>query len=331
MEAPTYPRIEGFKGINNRVDPIRLGLEWQLQASNCLCDDAGFLTRRPGQVELVNGDYIDIHGMRDGRLLAINSSNELVQIDMQGNETVLHMGITGAPFQWAELGYAIFLMSASGMWAIYPHSAIVWGSICPASPATIYPLGDPISYPPPVGNVIGVRRDQLAIAVWEDDKDRSVVYFSRPGFPHEFRLERDYEIFAGRVTLLIDTSSAFIITTDKAVYTDSYEAPLARVAGYGGVMGGWIYDEREIAWFWTGRGLCKATPFENLTDKQLAVVSRRTITGALLMWQGSQYAIIQQNGKIADKQTLQPYAPTEVSGAGIATLNWPELVLQASS
>ena len=33
--------IAGFKGINNRIDPTRLGWESQLEAVNVLCDDAG--------------------------------------------------------------------------------------------------------------------------------------------------------------------------------------------------------------------------------------------------------------------------------------------------
>lgn len=330
MAEQTPPiRVDGFKGLNNRVDPIRLGLEWQLQADNCLCDDAGFLTRRPGQVTLNGSGYKDIYGTRDGRLLAIDSSDNLAQIDEQGIATILHAGITGAPFQWAELGYALFLMSSTYRWAVYPNRALEWGSLCPIASVS-YPLGDPISYVPPIGNVLGTRRDQLVVAVWEDDKDRSVVYFSRPGYPHEFRLERDYEIFAGRVTLLLDTPSALVIATDRAIYLDSYDLPIVKVAGYEANFGGGIYDEREIAWFWTARGLCKAAPFENLTDRQFVVTDRSSVTSALLNWKGSQYAVIHQTGQITPKRGLQPYTPVPVSSASISILTWPARVLSAA-
>lgn len=313
MAEQTPPiRVDGFKGFNNRVDPIRLGLEWQLQADNCLCDDAGFLTRRPGQTALSGSGYKDVHGTRDGRLLAIDSSDNLVQIDEHGSATVLHGGITGAPFQWSELGYALFLMSSTYRWAVYPDRSLGWGSLCPPA-STNYPIGDPISYAPPVGNVLGTRRDQLAVAVWEDDRDRSVVYFSRPGYPHEFRLERDYEIFVGRVTLLADTSTAFLIATDRAIYLDPYDAPLVRVADYGVPFGGLVYDERDIVFFWSERGLCKIAPFENITDKQLVTQDRQTVASSLLNWQGSRYAVVQQSGMETTRRSARAYEPMTVA------------------
>lgn len=313
MATPEYPKVEAFKGINNRVDPVRLGLEWQLQADNTLCDDAGFLTRRPGQTQLATAAYVDIHGTRDGRLLAVDAANRLVQIDAQGREQLLHTGVTGAPFQWVELGYALFLMSTSARWAVYPDRVLAWGDLCPVAPVDSYPLGDPISYPPPFGQVLGVRREQLAVAVWEDDRDRSVLYLSRPGFPHEFRLERDYQIFAGRITLLADTSSAFVIATDRAIYLDPYDAPLMRVADYGVPLGGLVYDERDIAFFWSERGLCKVAPFENLTDVRLVIQERQTVTASLLTWQGSWYAVVQQTGNETTRRSARAYEPMTIS------------------
>jgi len=305
--------VRGFKGLNNRIDPTALGLEWQVQADNLLCDDAGYLVRRPGLAAFTGVGIKDVHGTRDGRLLVIDASDRLVQINEAGESTILHTGITGAPFQWAELGYAIFLMSSTARWAIYPDQAMVWGVLCPAAPTDSYPVGDPISYPPPAGNLLGVRRDQLAVAAWEDERDRSVLYFSRPGYPHEFRLERDYQLFAGRITLLADTSSAFIIATDRAIYLDPYETSLMRVADYGVPLNGMIYDERDVVFFWSERGLCKAAPFENLTDKQLAITERTTVTAALLDYQGSRYAVVQQTGAVTTRRGARPYEPMTIS------------------
>jgi len=312
---PEFPKIEAFKGINNRIDPVRLGLEWQIQAENCLCDDAGYLTRRPGIMALIGTGFQDVHGTRDGRLLAIDASNQLVELNEAGEFSVRHTGVTGAPFQWAELGYALFLLGRNGaVWAVYPNSVIPWGSLCPEPPSESYPvLGDPISYPPPAGNLLGVRRSQLAIAAWEPALDRSVLYLSRPEYPHEFRLERDYQIFAGQITLLADTSSAFIIATDRAIYLDPYDAPLMRVAEYGVPLGGMVYDERDVVWFWSERGLCKAAPFENLTDSHLAVEERASVTTGLLCWQGSRYAVVQQNGLLSTRRSARPYEPVPVN------------------
>lgn len=327
--ADSFPRVDEFKGLNNRIDPIRLGLEWQLQADNCLCDDAKFLVNRPGQVALPGSGYLDVYGTRDGRLLAIDSSNQLVQLDAQGFATVLQTGVTGAPFQWAELGYALFLMSTTARWAVYPDRIITWGSLCPTATDT-YPLGDPISYPPPIGDVLGTRHDRIAVSVWEYDRDRSVLYLSRPGFPHEFRLERDYQIFAGRITMLADTSAAFVIATDRAIYLDPYDAPLRRVAEYGVPLGGLVNDERDIVYFDSERGLCKAPPFENLTDGHFVTQDRQTTTAGMLYWQGSRYAVVQKSGAETTRRSGRPYEPLTVFTVGTIGLTWPTRVLSAT-
>lgn len=317
-----FPKVEAFKGLNNRVDPIRLGMEWQLQADNCLCDDASFLIRRPGITNNIGSGYKDVYGARDGRLLAIDSSDQLVQIDEAGDVQVLKTGITGAPFQWAELGYAIFLLGINNSkWAIYPDLVITWGSLCPVA-STSYPIRDPISYPPPNGNLIGTYRSQMVIAAWEPEFDRSVLYFSRPDYPHEFRLERDYQLFAGKITLLADTANAFVIATDRAIYLDGYDRALARVAEYGVSPGGFLFDEYDTVWFWSERGLCKAAPFENITDKQLAITERKAVTGAVLTWQGSRYAIVQQIGDTSARRKVHSYDPLLASNVMLANLHW---------
>lgn len=325
MDAPPYPKIEAFKGLNNRVDPVRLGLEWQLQADNCLCDDAGYLVRRPGIESFKSSGYIDVYGTRDGRLLAVDTSNKLVELNEHGDSITLHTGVTGGPFVWCELGYALFLVSATAKWAIYPDRKMVWGSLCPAVPtytgadltgnatATMDLIGDPISYPPPYGDVIGTRRSQIAIGVWEPEKDRSIVYFSRPDYPHEFRLMSDFQMFAGRITLLAEVSRGLVIATDRAVFVDSIDAPLQRVTDYGAPKGGRIYDDRDVCYFFSDRGLCRALPFENLTDKQLVVTGRETTTAALLPYQGSTYAVVSQSGAVKPKQVARAYTPLTIS------------------
>lgn len=37
-----------FKGLNNTTDPMRLGLEWLVQADNVDVSDEGALSARPG-------------------------------------------------------------------------------------------------------------------------------------------------------------------------------------------------------------------------------------------------------------------------------------------
>lgn len=307
-----YPRVEAFKGLNNRIDPIRLGLEWQLQADNVLCDDAGFLVRRPGLALFATG-LKDVYGTRDGRLLGIDAADNLVEIDHAGTPRTLFASVTGAPFAWAELGYAVFLMSPTAKWVVYPNRCVVWGSLCPTATATDYPVQDSVSYPPPYGDVLCASRSRIAVAFWEPDRDRSVLYFSRPDLPHEFRLDRDWQVFAGRITLLAAVPQGLIIGTDRAIYIDPYDAPLMRVAEYGALPGGLISDEHDVAYFFTERGLCKAAPFENLTDKALVVTEREAVTAGLLAYQGSRYAIVHQTGLGSGRRPDAAYEPLTIS------------------
>lgn len=317
--APSIPQVSGFKGINNRLDPVRLGLEYQLQADNVLCDDAGFLTLRPGLKMLAPG-YMDAYGTRNGRLLLVTDGGALVERMDDGSEIPLASGLDTTQYRWAELGYALFAQGGSTGLAIYPHYIIPWGELCPPPPIvvagqeTLYPpLGDPISYPPPNGQVLSSRRNQLVVGVWEPERDRSVLYYSRPDFPHEFRLDRDYQLIPGRITLLTELPQGLVIGTDRAIYTDPIDSPLQRVADYGVPPNALAHDDRSVAYFWSERGLCKCFPFENLTDKNLAVEQRQWTAAGILPYQGSTYAVISQTGKVSKKQLTQPMVPLKIT------------------
>ena len=303
LRSPVQPiRVGPFKGLNNRLDPTALGLEWQLRAENALCDDAGYLTRAPSPRAHESG-YKDLFATRAGRLLFITDDDALVERSDAGVTTVLAEGVTGAPFCWAELGPVLFLMSRRGQWAVYPDRVLPWG-------VTVADADDPACSPPPVGEVIAAQRSRIAVAVWEPEHDRSVVYFSRADYPHEFRLDRDFQLFAGRITLLATVSQGAIIATDRAVFVDPFEAPLMRVADYGAPPGALIADDQDTVFFWTHRGLCKALPFASLTDAQFVPPPLRAqATGGILPWQGSTYAAVSLQGRSDAATRSVPFTP----------------------
>ena len=309
-------QVRGFKGLNNRIDPTALGLEWQLRAENVLCDDAGYLTRRPGMDSFLSG-LKDVYGTRNGRLLAITTDDDLVELTETGETLPLHTGVTGGPFQWAELGYALFLQSKAVSWAVYNDRVILWGSLCPAPSMASYPLADPISYPPPTGEVICARRSQMAVGVWENDRGRSILYFSRPDFPHEFRYERDFVMVPGRITMLAAVSRGIVIGTDRSIFFDAVDAPMERVADYGVPLNAIAFDDRDVVHFWSERGLCripgKDRLFENITDSFLSIQLRENTTAGILPYQGSGYAIVSMTGPLVSKQLARPYTPMAIS------------------
>ena len=308
--APDLPMVRGFKGLNTRAEPTALGWEWLLDSHNVLCDDQGTLRRRPGKRPLA-GSYLDLFATRNGRLLAVQSSNELVEIHADGAVEVLLAGLTGAPFAWAQLGTALFVQSLASAtaWAIYPYRVIAWGSLCPAASPVGWPVTEAISYPPPRGELLTAWRSRLVVGVWEPARNRSVLYFSRPEFPHEFRLEQDFVLLAGRIALLAECAAGLVVGTEQAIFLYAEGQPLQKVADYGARRGGLVRDDRDTPYFWTERGLCKCFPFENLTDAAVAVAGRTQVAAGVLQHQGSQYAIVVQTGDAVGNPLVRPYAP----------------------
>lgn len=313
--SPSPPPVTGFKGINNRMDPTRLGLAYQLEAVNVLCDDAGYLTRRPGVQQVASG-YADMHATRNGRLLLVTTAGTLVERFADGTETVLADGLLGAPFQWVEVGTALLVQGGGHQWAIYPDRVIPWGSLCP-TPEAQYPAIETLAYPPPQGNLLGVRRDQVVVAVWEPERDRSVLYFSRPGYPHEFLLDRDYVLLPGKVTLIVGVAQGLVIGTDRAIYSDPIDAPLQREADYGVPLNALAFDDRNRVYFWSDRGLCRALPFENMTDAALVPTRRRRLAAGLLPFQGSTYCVVQQTGEPSPAAFSRAFQPLPISATSL--------------
>lgn len=129
-ETAKHPAVvvSGFKGINNRVDPVALGATWALSAPNVLCDPAQFYVLRPGLVKL-------LEGVKDAfatvaTVLAVTVDDRLLSVAPGGACATLATGFVGAPFVWAELGGVAFCQSQASperQWAVYPERVVPWG------------------------------------------------------------------------------------------------------------------------------------------------------------------------------------------------------------
>lgn len=133
--------ISGFKGLNNRLDPTSLGMEWQIEADNALCDHARYLVQRPGYAEFATG-VADAFGMRDGRLFLVSLAGVLSEVAVDGSSRARATGFSGAPFQWAEQGPALFAMSETTAWCIYPDRVVPWGVPTAEAPTLSATAGD---------------------------------------------------------------------------------------------------------------------------------------------------------------------------------------------
>jgi len=131
--------ISGFEGINNRLDPVALTPKWQTAATGVLLDDVRHFVSQPVAIPALAG-VEDAFSTRDGRMYAV-VAGRLLRLDLDG--VAVDLGpMPGAPFAWAELGYAVFALSLAGPedWALYPDRLVPWSVPTPAAPPAVYPV-----------------------------------------------------------------------------------------------------------------------------------------------------------------------------------------------
>lgn len=125
-------------------------------------------------------------------------------------------------------------------------------------------------YPPPAGEQVAGFQGRIYVAQAHPAADVTNIFFSQPFFYHLFDYQQDFITVPGEVRMLAPTSSALIIGTDREVWAWDGES-LAKLAEYGVVEGhsSAPMEDNSIL-FWTERGLCRALPFENLTESRFS-------------------------------------------------------------
>lgn len=398
MAEPTFPFIAGFKGLNNRLDPTAAGPQWLIQADNALCDDAGYLVRRPGYASFL-ANITDVFGTMDERLFAVTVTGALYEVYSDGSYRQRATGFVGGPFQWAELGYAAFAMSETAAWCIYPDRVVPWGiSTLPEPsvgvsagtfPAGIYLIaaalvapdgrlggsvgvaslalngsqgivahsppvsgyttclylsppdgtelyqaatlpGDGLTtisapvaegprletlhcYPPPKGGRIARHGNRMAVAVWEPQYDRTVLYWSKPDAPHWFELDKDHALFAGRPTVLASVQNDLFVGTDRALHSVDAAGNVLGLAGFGAVPDTLSYlDDGRIV-LETDRGPMTYPPLALPADAALSPDNRALATGGVIDHAGSRYFVAAMRGQVRPKVQRPPFAPLAVT------------------
>lgn len=125
-------------------------------------------------------------------------------------------------------------------------------------------------------NPFPARAEQLEyfnsrLYVSEDFGDYTVVWFSKPYHYHLYGVDDGYFIVPGKVLAMKSITQGLIIGTDKAIY--SYvENQLVELAKYGVVPGRSIVKlPDDTVLIHTIRGVCKALPFQPLTEDTVSL------------------------------------------------------------
>lgn len=127
------------------------------------------------------------------------------------------------------------------------------------------------SPPTPDGPIVYINGRLLITAA---DRSAGVTYLFRslPFWPHLFTPWMDAETVHGTVLMLAESGGAVVVGTDRGIFASSDEGGLAQLVDYGVVPGPTPLRPRtgSAVYFWTHEGLCRALPFENLTDARVS-------------------------------------------------------------
>lgn len=176
----------------------------------------------------------------------------------------------------------------------------------------------------PRGGMPCMHAGRAHLAEYFPDQDQSLILFSKPLAFHTFDIGQDAFAVPGRALMLKPAGSSapdtLIIGTDRAVYAWN-GAALALLAAYGVVPGHHdaLKDGRQ-RYFWTERGLCRAMPFQNLSDRVLSVDPGAFCGATVIERDGNvRYLVaLQRGGHAYNAQPTTAVLRVDLGGIGVA-------------
>ena len=119
------------------------------------------------------------------------------------------------------------------------------------------------------------------LAEYVQELDQSVVWFSEDMGYHQFNLNSNYFVVPGEVTQMYGSSQGLLVATRNRTFW--YADKLEQLAEYGSVPGQHadLGPDGKV-YFWSKQGLCRAAPFENMTEKNISVAPGLWAGGAIV-------------------------------------------------
>lgn len=298
-------QIRQFLGLRNTDRPARLPLGSLVEAQNIDIDDSYGIERRQGYTAVPGLPGVTAaYGTRDeARLYVVNEGilKRVVSLDPLVT-LALATGIPAGEVWWSETGEHVFCSGAVN--GIIHGDTFTqyadWGSddeqTFDAQGQTLETdeadIG--VSGPPPNTECVAFFEGSVWLSYFDTVEDQTFIFRSKPFFWSRWDLAGDYIAVPGRVRLLTEASRALIIGTDRAVFAYS-EGVLQGLADYGVVAGQYGEDKGQV-YFWTERGLCRALPFEAMTEEAVSVPCGTRACLAVTRSKGNRQAIIVTTG-----------------------------------
>ena len=192
-------------------------------------------------------------------------------------------------------GGAIFYRAATYPWVV--KSATL--SALPEGPELTTELLNP---PPENGGYVAHFGARMYIAEYLPASDTTVVWASEPLGYHLFDLDKSFFLVPGEVTQLADAGTSLLVVTRHQVFAYTGSG-IKKLADYGAPHGQHISHGPAPAqhlYFWTDRGLCRAEPFENLTEGRVSVPPGSRVAGGVIQQHGyTRYVAVLKSGGAA--------------------------------
>ena len=143
MDTDKKP-IKSFKGLNNVVDPLRLGVDWAAQADNVDINSDQMLSRCSGFVQRsTNFAITGAYATKDRKRLYVIDAGELRQVNPDMTYKVLKTGLSSAKTWFDEVNGVVFYANGVDFGLIEPSGWRPWGNPAPATPPTLsWVMGD---------------------------------------------------------------------------------------------------------------------------------------------------------------------------------------------
>lgn len=158
--------------------------------------------------------------------------------------------------------------------------------------------------PPDAATLIAFYQGRFWAAEYLQAEDTTVVWFSEPMGFHLFNLNSGFIQIPGRVVHMAAAEpkggGALILSTERRVFLYN-QNELQAIADYGAVPGqnpDWGPDDK--LYFWTNRGLCRAAPFENLTESNVSLAPGVRAAGSVFNQHGyNRFVVVLKSGGAA--------------------------------
>ncbi|UCD23236.1 MAG: hypothetical protein JSW51_09260 [Gemmatimonadota bacterium] len=143
------------------------------------------------------------------------------------------------------------------------------------------PLRTQFLRPPPAADRVTYYAGQLILSYWDAHRNISVLYGSQPLGFELFDTLKHVNVLPGRVHVLHGMKDYLLIGTDSEIYILTAEG-LEKVADYGVPKGKSDVEYGKQVYFWSNRGVCRAAPFENLTEGDVSLPPGTDVFGAMM-------------------------------------------------